>query len=124
MSLSSIRRMVHLQAATAGVPSERTADFVVAANEIATNAVVHGSGSAVLHMWVGTADVVCEVVDGGRIDDPLAGRRLPPRDTLDHRGLWMVNQLCDLVELRSGPSGTTVRVHIARLPRALGVGAS
>jgi hypothetical protein len=28
------------------------------------------------------------------------------------RGLWMVNQLCDLVQLRSFPDGAAVRVHM------------
>jgi hypothetical protein len=27
------------------------------------------------------------------------------------RGVWITNQLCDLVQIRSGPSGTVVRVH-------------
>ncbi len=26
-------------------------------------------------------------------------------------GLWTVNQLCDLVEVRSSSVGTTIRVH-------------
>jgi hypothetical protein len=26
-------------------------------------------------------------------------------------GLWMVNQLCDLVEVRTGEAGSTVRAH-------------
>jgi len=28
--------------------------------------------------------------------------------------LWLVNQVCDLVELRSGEDGTTVRMHMRR----------
>ena len=27
-------------------------------------------------------------------------------------GLWVVNQLCDLAELRTGSTGTTIRLHI------------
>jgi hypothetical protein len=27
-------------------------------------------------------------------------------------GLWMVNQLCELVEVRTDPRGTTVRLHM------------
>ena len=34
-------------------------------------------------------------------------------------GLWIVNQLCDLVELRSYAAETTVRVHL-RLDGGLG----
>jgi hypothetical protein len=37
--------------------------------------------------------------DGGHIADPLAGRHQLSEDDLSGRGLWIVNQLCDLVEL-------------------------
>ena len=28
------------------------------------------------------------------------------------RGLWLVHELCDLVQLRSSPAGTVVRMHM------------
>ena len=43
------------------------------------------------------------------VDDPLLGRRAPSGE--DHDALWVANQLCDLVQLRSTTSGTAVRVH-------------
>jgi hypothetical protein len=42
----------------------------------------------------------------------MAGRRRPAADALEGRGLWLINQLCDLVEMRSDPSGMTVRMHV------------
>ena len=42
----------------------------------------------------------------------LAGRRRPIPDAGRGHGLWVVNQLCDLVELRTGSTGTTVRLHM------------
>ena len=30
-------------------------------------------------------------------------------------GLWLANQLCDLVQVRSSPEGTAVRVHVSKL---------
>ena len=54
---------------------------------------------------------MCEVSDSGVVTDPMTGRLAPDTDELDGRGLWMVNQLCDLVQLRSSSAGTTVRVH-------------
>jgi len=29
------------------------------------------------------------------------------------RGLWMANQVCDLVRIRSGDTGTAVRLHMS-----------
>ena len=29
-------------------------------------------------------------------------------------GLWLANQLCDLVQIRSLPAGTAVRLHMRR----------
>ena len=55
--------------------------------------------------------LVCEVTDVGIVADPLTGRFAPDTEEPDGRGLWMVNQLCDLVQLRSSAAGTTVRVH-------------
>jgi hypothetical protein len=52
------------------------------------------------------------VRDRGWIRDPLAGRVAPRENKATGRGLWLVNQLCDLVQLRSSPAGTTLRLHI------------
>jgi hypothetical protein len=56
--------------------------------------------------------LVCEVADDTVVDDVLHGRREPFKD--DHDGLWLANQLCDLVQMRSTAAGTTVRVHTWR----------
>ena len=52
-----------------------------------------------------------DVADQGRIDDLLVGRVLPPVDRLGGRGVWLANQLCDLVQIRSGEGFTQVRLH-------------
>jgi len=51
------------------------------------------------------------VQDYGWITDPLAGQQRQPADEPGH-GLWVVNQVCDLVEVRTGQAGTTVRLHM------------
>jgi hypothetical protein len=61
---------------------------------------------------VGT--VVCQLEDPGHILDPLAGRHHPSPSVNGGLGLWLVNQLCDLVEARSSVSGTTIRLHMSR----------
>jgi anti-sigma regulatory factor (Ser/Thr protein kinase) len=87
-------------------------DLLLAVTEVASNSVVHGGGAGTLRVWPGAEGAVCEVRDQGRIREPLVGRARPPFDRESGRGLWMVNQLCDLVQLRSSPAGTVVRMHM------------
>jgi anti-sigma regulatory factor (Ser/Thr protein kinase) len=110
--LVDVRALVSEQATTAGMEREDVMDLVLAVNELATNAVRHGDGRGTLHVWSRATRVVCQVDDRGQITDPLAGRRTPAPDAAGGVGLWTVNQLCDLVEVRSSATGTTVRVHI------------
>ena len=83
-------------------------------NEVATNSVRHGGGTGTLRMWEEGASLICEVRDRGQILDPLVGRRKPPGDRGSGLGLWLANQLCDLVQIRSFPTGTAVRLHVGR----------
>jgi anti-sigma regulatory factor (Ser/Thr protein kinase) len=108
--LPDIRRRVSRHAARAGLGRDRTTDLALAATEVATNSVRHGGGRGVLRLWQQGDAVVCEFTDRGRITDPLAGRRVPPLADEGGRGLWLANQLCDLVQIRSGDSGTVVRL--------------
>jgi anti-sigma regulatory factor (Ser/Thr protein kinase) len=112
-SLFAVRAVVGEHAAGAGLSQDRVADLVLAVNELATNAIRHGSGGGTLHLWTRPGRLVCQVSDSGRIDDPLAGRRVPTGEVPGGLGLWTVNQLCDLVEVRTNDAGTTVRVHTA-----------
>jgi anti-sigma regulatory factor (Ser/Thr protein kinase) len=109
--LFAIRALIGEHAAAAGLSQDRVGDLVFAVNELATNAIRHGSGGGTLHLWTRSARLVCQVSNRGRIDDPLAGRRVPTDKVAGGLGLWTVNQLCDLVEVRTSDAGTTVRVH-------------
>jgi anti-sigma regulatory factor (Ser/Thr protein kinase) len=55
---------------------------------------------------------MCEVRDQGRITHAFAGRERPPDDHPGGRGLWLVNHLCDLVQIRSRPDGNVVRLRM------------
>jgi anti-sigma regulatory factor (Ser/Thr protein kinase) len=109
--LSGVRALVLDQAHDAALATAKADDLVLAVNELAANSIRHGHGGGVLQVWRRPSQVVCQVHDPGHITDPLAGRRLPVPETAGGMGLWMVNQLCDLVEVRSTERGTTVRVH-------------
>jgi len=108
--VADIRRRVSRFATGCGLSADRATDLVLAAAEVATNSVRHGGGRGVLRMWPQGDAVVCEFTDRGHIADPLAGRRIPSLATEGGRGLWLANQLCDLVQIRSTTAGTTVRL--------------
>jgi anti-sigma regulatory factor (Ser/Thr protein kinase) len=93
-----------------GLPDERVEVLELAASELATNSIRHGGGSGTVAMWLERGAVVVEFSDSGHVTEPLTGRLAPPLDAEGGRGVYLVNQFCDLVQLRSSPSGTTVRV--------------
>ena len=63
-----------------------------------------------MHAWREGDALACEFRGHGVIDDPLAGRLRPVANEISGHGLWFVNQLCDLVQLRSEPArGTRIR---------------
>ena len=85
----------------------------MAVNEVATNSLTHGGGGGTVSVWrEDDATVVCELRDGGQISDPLAGRRRPAEDAVGGRGLWIANQVCELVQVRTFATGTAVRLHM------------
>ena len=72
----------------------------------------HGGGAGHIQIWGDDAWLICDVAGNGLITDPLVGRRRPDARRGGGLGLWIVNQLCDLVQLRSSPDGTVVRMHM------------
>jgi anti-sigma regulatory factor (Ser/Thr protein kinase) len=112
--LSAVRLRVGESAAAFGLDAARSADLVLIVNEIATNSLRHGGGSGVLRIWEEGSSLICEVSDTGRIEDPLVGRGKPSPDLGSGFGLWLANQLCDLVQIRTFSTGSVVRLHVAR----------
>ena len=109
--LAIVRRTLANWAGEQRMPPAPTEELVLAVNELATNSVRHGGGKGKLLLWRETDRLVCEIQDAGHIDDPLIGRSPPAPNQHTGRGLWLVHQLCDLVEIHSSPAGTAVRVH-------------
>jgi anti-sigma regulatory factor (Ser/Thr protein kinase) len=108
--LPTIRKRVREAAGRAGLSSERADDFVFAVNEVAANAIRHGDGTGTVTLWSEPPRLVCELGDSGRIEDPLVGRTKPTAEQLAGRGMWIVHELCDLVQVRSSASGNTIRL--------------
>ena len=105
------RRFVHTYAERKGMRPERIADLRTAAQELVVNTLLHAGGSGLLTIWTAERDVVFQVQDGGRITDPLVGRRPQAPHEVGH-GLHEVHRVCDLVRVHRRRDGTTVRVHI------------
>ncbi len=110
--LARVRAFAAGHAARAGLPADRIRDLVIAVSELAANTWRHTEATGTLHVWAADGELLCQFHDSGEIRDPLAGRRRPTPDAVSGHGLWVVHQLCDLVELRTGSTGTTVRLHI------------
>ena len=109
--LGQVRQWVNAQASSYGVSRDRLEDLALALHEICTNSIRFGGGRGTLSVWIADGTLICDVADCGRIDDLLVGRVLPPLDGLGGRGVWLANQLCDLVQLRSADDFTQVRLH-------------
>lgn len=114
--LRTVRHAVSSLARSVGLSSRRNEDFVLAVCEVATNSIQHGGGEGSLAIWREGEKLVCDVSDAGRITNPLAGRERPPVDQVGGRGLWIANELCDLVQIRSGERGTHVRLRMEIQP--------
>jgi len=111
-TLLKLRRAVARFATSAGCSATRATELVTAVNEVATNSVMHGGGHGTLRLWFEQDTVIAEVRDQGVYNLPL-GDRLPPTGKVtDPRGLWLANQLCDLVQIRTLADGTAVRLHL------------
>jgi anti-sigma regulatory factor (Ser/Thr protein kinase) len=111
-SLMELRRAIAGDPALGSLTPDRLSDLVFAINEAASNAMKHGNERCTTRIWHDGNAVVSEVSSQARIKDVMAGRHRPAADALQGRGLWLINQLCDLVEMRIGTSGTTLRMHV------------
>lgn len=110
--VTRLRHAVASCAAAAGLVGQRLDDFVLAVNELLTNAVRHGGGHGRIRLWRANRAVVCEVSDSGAGigANRLANRERPRLDNAGGWGLWLADELSDRMEVRTGPSGTTVRI--------------
>jgi len=110
-SLATVRQLVRQRAEDAGFDADAIDDAVLAVNEVATNSVSHGGGKGVLRIWNEPGNLACEVRDRGR-GGPRLSRRRPSVNREHGRGLWLADQLSDVLRWTSGLDGTVVQVRI------------
>jgi anti-sigma regulatory factor (Ser/Thr protein kinase) len=114
--LRAVRRFVASSSRRAGLSTERTTDLVIAASELGANTIRHTPDGGTVTIWRTPEELICQIQDSGVITDPLAGHRMPHDDRAGGQGLWLVNQLCDLVQRRTSNAGTITRLHMRLTP--------
>jgi anti-sigma regulatory factor (Ser/Thr protein kinase) len=107
--LVALRHEVTRIAERSGLADPDRYRFVVAVNEITTNAVRHGGGRGRIELWRTGDYLHCRISDNGPgiPTEVLSNRARPPLDALNGRGLWLARQGCAF-RAESGSAGTTV----------------
>ena len=124
-TLYSLRAAVQAQAGQAGLSEDRAGEVVLAVHELAANAIAHGAGHGHLRMWDLAGALSCEIVDSGPAGaaaasspsdaggPPGPSEPADPWPTAHGHGLWLVRQVADHLDLRSGARGTRAIVTFA-----------
>ena len=115
-ALRAARWLVSRRAEEAGL-GERSEDFMLAVNEVLSNSLQHTGEGGTLRLWLDEDGLVCEVRDRGHIAHPMIGREEPGIGQIGGHGMWLVNLVCDLVQVRSSDLGTTTRMRMNRTDR-------
>lgn len=100
-----------LRAAYANFGSTEVVGFTQAVRRLAEDSLRRGARQVTLRMWERHQALICELADATWIDDLLVGRRA---EVGEHDPVWLANQVCDLVQVRSSVRGTTIRLHLRK----------
>jgi hypothetical protein len=109
-AVDRVFNIVTLEAYGAGLWSDKVTDLAATSRRLASCSLRRGADEGIIRIWDLPQALICEVSDNTMIDDVLAGRRAVVSS--DRDGLSSANRKCDLVQLRSTGSGTTVRLHM------------
>jgi anti-sigma regulatory factor (Ser/Thr protein kinase) len=113
---SGLRHTLRARLATVDGPADLIEDYLLAVDEMTSNAVRHGRRPVGLRLWTAPGRLVCTISDAGPgWDDPFAGYGPAHGADLSHggMGLWLARQLCDYVAIRQDAAGVSVRLTVA-----------
>jgi anti-sigma regulatory factor (Ser/Thr protein kinase) len=106
-----LREQLARELAADKMSEAQSLDLLLAATEIANNAMQHGGGIQEVRVGRARGRFVCEIVDrGDGFDDPAAGY-LAPREGIG-AGLWVARQLTWRIEFFHSPTGFTTRIWL------------
>jgi anti-sigma regulatory factor (Ser/Thr protein kinase) len=113
-TLAELRHEVEAHTERNGLTDLARYRFIVAVNELTTNAVQHGGGTGRLELWRSGNELHCRVTDHGpglpaaRHGHPAR----PPADAVSGRGLWLVRQGCTTLTVQRRDTGTSITVTL------------
>jgi anti-sigma regulatory factor (Ser/Thr protein kinase) len=110
-----LRHTVAAELAPVDAPRDLIEDFLLAVDEMTSNAVRHGKPPVELRLWIAGDRIVCSIRDRGPgFDDPFAGYGPAHGDDLSRggMGLWLARQLCDHVDISGDDDGAQVRLTV------------
>jgi hypothetical protein len=110
--LAAAAEAVTLQAASGDLGSDQVISLADTVRRLADDSLDRGARRLTVRVWDRPDVLVCEVADTTVIRDLLVGRRRPARAERDP--VWLANQVCDLVQVRSRESGTTIRLQMRK----------
>ena len=118
--LGPVRATVGQFATSSGLSRSRRDDLVLICHELATNAIRHAGGTGRLRLWNAMGYLYCEVSDAGPglADPDRAGSAFVEPQATSGRGLWLVRQIADRIEIETSGSGTVVTCAVALTPAA------
>lgn len=111
-NVTRIGAYAKLEFHVSGLASKEASDLAEVIQRLASSSIQRGATLGTIRIFSQPDDLICDVVDDTVVIDPLIGRRAPRKGEDD--SLWIANQACDLVQVRSSSAGTTVRVHAWR----------
>jgi hypothetical protein len=111
--LRGLRRFIAGRAACYGVTGDRADILVLAVSEVGAYLKNQGPGTAVVRTWEQPGAVVCDFRRPDlSIGDPFLGLRPARLEPSAGDGLWLANQICDWLEIRSGADGSTIQLQV------------
>ena len=119
----ALRHAVAAELAGLRADAELVEDFLLAVDEMTSNALRHGRPPVALRLWTAADRIVCTISDEGPgWDDPFAGYGPAHGSDLSRggMGLWIARQLCDHVDISGGdhhPGDGSVSVRLTTFLR-------